>query len=91
MNQNGITIFGNRDLLKIDPSKNDIVHRVEPSDRFDQMAWNFYKDCNLYWLLYEYSLLQVEVLFFPDDFGKKFEGRELRYPNRARVIMEILK
>ncbi len=77
--------LGTRPPVKIPASDKDQFHRVTQSDvnRIDLLAYRYYGDCNLWWLIAEANNvsnpLQLEV------------GVVLRIPSQETIQMRIIR
>ena len=69
-------------LPYIEPSDSDIVIITEAEDRLDLLAYQFYKDASLWWVIAVYNNLT--------DIDLKLEpGLQLRIPNKPSVVTRL--
>jgi hypothetical protein len=75
-------VYHSQLLPYIEPSDSDIVIITEEEDRLDLLAYQFYNDPNLWWVIAVYNNLT--------DIDLKLEaGLQLRIPNRASVVTQL--
>ena len=76
------TVYHSKLLPYIEPSDSDILIITEEEDRLDLLAYQFYNDSNLWWVIAVYNNLT--------DIDLKLEpGLQLRIPNRASVVTQL--
>jgi nucleoid-associated protein YgaU len=76
------TVYHSQLLPYIEPSDSDILIITEEEDRLDLLAYQFYNDSNLWWVIALYNNLT--------DIDLKLEpGLQLRIPNRASVVTQL--
>jgi len=76
--------FGTRQPLNLREDPSDMFHIVTDADskRIDLIAWKYYKDVNLWWVIAEFN-----------NIGNPLEipaGTTLRIPSYSRVQMKVL-
>ncbi len=76
--------FGTRQPLKLKEHTSDLFHRVTDVDskRIDLIAWKYYKDVRLWWIIAEFN-----------NIGNPLEipvGTILRIPTYERLQMKVL-
>ena len=77
--------WGTRGLVKLPPHPTDQFHRVTDADskRIDLIAWKYYRDVNLWWIIAEVN-----------NIGNPLEirsGTVLRIPAYDRVQMRVVR
>lgn len=76
------TVYDSQLLPYIKPSDSDIVIITEEEDRLDLLAYQFYNDSNLWWVIAVYNnLTDIDIKLEP--------GLQLRIPNRASVVTQL--
>ena len=76
--------FGTRQPLKLREHPSDLFHVVTDADskRIDLIAWRYYRDVNLWWVIAEFNNIS-NPLEIPT-------GTTLRIPSYSRVQMKVL-
>ena len=76
--------FGTRQPLKLREHSSDLFHVVTDADskRIDLIAWRYYRDVNLWWVIAEFNNIS-NPLEIPT-------GTTLRIPSYSRVQMKVL-
>jgi len=69
---------------EIAEATDDIIHRVDRSDRIDNLAERFLGSKDLWWVI----ALANEFRLLPDDLNA---SKEIRIPSARRVYSEILR
>ena len=77
--------WSTRPIVKLPPHPTDQFHQVTDADskRIDLIAWKFYGDVNLWWIIAEVN-----------DIGNPLEiqsGTVLRIPSYDRVQMKVVR
>lgn len=76
--------FGTRQPVKLRDNDSDSFHVVTDADskRIDLIAWKYYRDVNLWWVIAEINNI-INPLHIP-------AGTILRIPDYERVLMKII-
>lgn len=75
-------VYHSQLLPYIEPSDSDILIVTEEDDRLDLLAYQFYGDSQLWWVIATYNNLT--------DIDTKLEpGLQLRIPVRASVVTQL--
>ena len=76
--------YGTRQPLKLRKDSSDLFHVVTDADskRIDLIAWKYYRDVNLWWVIAEFNNIS-NPLEIPT-------GTTLRIPSYSRVQMKVL-
>ena len=82
-NKNG-DFYGTRQPLKLREDESDLFHIVTDADskRIDLIAWKYYRDVNLWWIIAEFNNIN-NPLEIP-------VGTTLRIPTYERIQMKVL-
>ena len=76
--------LGTRQPLRLRPHSSDLFHMVTDTDskRIDLIAWKYYKDVRLWWIIAEVNNI-IKPLEIP-------VGTTLRIPEYNRIQMKVL-
>jgi len=74
--------LGLRPTIKWQPQSDDRFHKVNSGDRIDLLAYQYFGDCRLWWIICDYNGIR-----FPLDMK---EGMVLRIPSQDQVFMDVL-
>ena len=76
--------FGTRQPLRLRPHKTDLFHQVTDADskRIDLIAWRYYKDVRLWWVIAEINNISNPL--------ELQTGLILRIPAYERVMFEVV-
>lgn len=80
--ENGERYLSNRQPINTSVREDDIFHTVKPGDMLDLLAFNYYNDETLYWIIADYNQIS-----FPLDLEV---GRVLRLPSLETITMNIM-
>jgi hypothetical protein len=82
LREGGLESLGTRPRLDSSPRYDDQFHTVVDGDRIDLIAWRYFGDAALWWVVCDYN-----DLFWPLDLEP---GTVLRLPSREHLIMRVL-
>ena len=75
-------VYHSQLLPYIEPTDSDILIITEEEDRLDLLAYQFYGDSQLWWVIATYNnLTDVDIKLEP--------GLQLRIPARASVVTQL--
>ena len=76
--------FGTRQPLKLREHETDFFHVVTDTDskRIDLIAWKYYRDVNLWWIIAEFNNI-INPLEIP-------VGTTLKIPSYERIQMKVI-
>jgi len=77
--------YGTRQPLKLAKHKTDMYHQVTEADsrRIDLIAWQYYRDVSLWWIIAEVNNIGNPTVIPP--------GTILRIPSYDRVQMKVIR
>jgi hypothetical protein len=78
-----VQFLGARPRLDTTPQPDDRFHVVTDGDRIDVLAYHYFGDATLWWLIADWN-----DIAFPLDLPAS--GTTLRIPSYARVMLEML-
>ncbi|MBR0258488.1 MAG: LysM peptidoglycan-binding domain-containing protein [Synergistaceae bacterium] len=76
--------YGTRQPLRLREHSSDTFHTVSDTDskRIDLIAWKYYRDVSLWWIIAEFNNISNPLEILP--------GTTLRIPTYERVQMKVL-
>ncbi len=75
-------VFHSNLMPYFEPADSDVLILTEEDDRLDTLAFEFYKDASLWWVIALYNNMT--------DIDLKLEpGLQLRIPNRASIVTNL--
>ncbi len=78
----GGDFYGTRQPLKLREDVSDLFHVVSDSDRIDLIAYRYYGDVRLWWIIAELNNILNPLEILP--------GTILRIPTYERIQMQVL-
>ncbi len=84
----GNMYFSLRKMIEAQKRTNDIFHTVVSGDRYDSIAWRYWMDPNLWWIVADYAIRDGHRILF--DFEDLEPGMVLRLPSMAYVQANII-
>ena len=76
------SIIGTRPLVKFTSSGRDDFHTVLEGERLDLIAWRYYQDCSLWWVIAENNNILNPLRLVP--------GKRLRIPSYGEVLKRVV-
>ena len=75
--------WGTRQPLRLREHPSDLFHQVMEGDRIDLLAWRYYRDVRLWWVIAEVNNIGNPLELKP--------GMILRVPSYDRVQMKVVR
>jgi len=82
--QNGFDFFELTEYPEIEAQTDDIVYLVKTTDRMDLLAYRYYQDCVLWWVIAVANNMEL----LPDDLQ---EGETIIIPSPRYVLNDLFK
>lgn len=79
--EDGYKYLGTRTLIALPKSEKDDYHILEEDQRIDQVAWKYYRDSRLWWIIAEVNSI-LNPLSIP-------KGKKLRIPSYSNVLRKV--
>lgn len=79
--KDGVVFYGIRPRIVILPSSNDIFHTVTEGERIELIAWKYYQDVRLFWVLCDVNLIRDPL--------RLEKGVRLRIPPKSEVLKVV--